>query len=93
MNKHCVYYCEGEDDQKLIDALKSDPGKIMSGKSEKKEKESENPKTGAPIKEEQKVKEKQASAPKTGDPVSAGVYGTAGLASLASAILARRKRK
>lgn len=26
MNKTCVYYCEGEDDQKLIDALKVAPG-------------------------------------------------------------------
>ena len=28
MNKACVYYCEGEDDQKLIDSLKVSPGKI-----------------------------------------------------------------
>lgn len=35
MNKTCVYYCEGEDDQKLIDALKVMPGKILSGKSKK----------------------------------------------------------
>lgn len=33
MNKTCVYYCEGEDDQKLIDALKVTPNKILSGKS------------------------------------------------------------
>ena len=25
MNKICVYYCEGEDDQKLVDALKRSP--------------------------------------------------------------------
>ena len=35
MNKTCVYYCEGEDDQKLIDALKVTPGKILPGKSKK----------------------------------------------------------
>ena len=35
MNKTCVYYCEGEDDQKLIDALKVAPGKILPGKSKK----------------------------------------------------------
>lgn len=35
MNKNCVYYCEGEDDQKLIDALKVAPGKILPGKSKK----------------------------------------------------------
>lgn len=35
MNKACVYYCEGEDDQKLIDALKVAPGKILPGKSKK----------------------------------------------------------
>ena len=35
MNKMCVYYCEGEDDQKLIDALKVAPGKILPGKSKK----------------------------------------------------------
>lgn len=35
MNKTCVYYCEGEDDQKLIDALKVTPNKILSGKSKK----------------------------------------------------------
>lgn len=35
MNKACVYYCEGEDDQKLIDSLKVSPGKIMPGKSKK----------------------------------------------------------
>lgn len=35
MNKTCVYYCEGEDDQKLIDALKATPGKILPGKSKK----------------------------------------------------------
>lgn len=35
MNKTCVYYCEGEDDQKLIDALKITPGKILPGKSKK----------------------------------------------------------
>ena len=26
MNKNCVYYCEGEDDLKLVDALKVSPG-------------------------------------------------------------------
>lgn len=35
MNRTCVYYCEGEDDQKLIDALKSSPSKIQPGKSKK----------------------------------------------------------
>ena len=35
MNRTCVYYCEGEDDQKLIDALKSYPSKIQPGKSKK----------------------------------------------------------
>ena len=35
MNKACLYYCEGEDDQKLIDALKVSPGKILPGKSRK----------------------------------------------------------
>lgn len=35
MNRTCVYYCEGEDDQKLIDALKVAPGKILPGKSKK----------------------------------------------------------
>lgn len=35
MNKTCVYYCEGEDDQKLIDALKVFPSKILPGKSKK----------------------------------------------------------
>lgn len=35
MNKTCVYYCEGEDDQKLIDALKVNPSKILPGKSKK----------------------------------------------------------
>ena len=35
MNKTCVYYCEGEDDQKLIDALKVAPFKIQPGKSKK----------------------------------------------------------
>lgn len=35
MNKTFVYYCEGEDDQKLIDALKVSPSKILSGKSKK----------------------------------------------------------
>lgn len=35
MNKTCVYYCEGEDDQKLIDALKVAPSKIQPGKSKK----------------------------------------------------------
>ena len=35
MNKMCVYYCEGEDDQKLIDALKIEPYKILPGKSKK----------------------------------------------------------
>ena len=35
MNKTCVYYCEGEDDQKLVDALKSSPSKILPGKSKK----------------------------------------------------------
>lgn len=33
MNKACVYYCEGEDDQKLIDTLKMRPGRILPGKS------------------------------------------------------------
>lgn len=35
MNKTCIYYCEGEDDQKLIDALKVSPSKIRPGKSKK----------------------------------------------------------
>lgn len=35
MNRTCVYYCEGEDDQKLIDALKSSQSKIQPGKSKK----------------------------------------------------------
>lgn len=35
MNRTCVYYCEGEDDQKLIDTLKSSPSKIQPGKSKK----------------------------------------------------------
>lgn len=35
MNKTCVYYCEGEDDQKLVDAFKVAPGKILPGKSKK----------------------------------------------------------
>ncbi len=35
MNKTYVYYCEGEDDQKLIDALKVSPSKIQPGKSKK----------------------------------------------------------
>lgn len=35
MNKICVYYCEGEDDQKLVDALKRSPSKILPGKSKK----------------------------------------------------------
>lgn len=35
MLKNCVYYCEGEDDQKLIDALKVSPSKIQPGKSRK----------------------------------------------------------
>lgn len=35
MNKTCVYYCEGEDDQKLVDALKRSPSKILPGKSKK----------------------------------------------------------
>lgn len=35
MNKTCAYYCEGEDDQKLIDALKVTPSRILPGKSKK----------------------------------------------------------
>lgn len=35
MNKTCIYYCEGEDDQKLVDALKRSPSKILPGKSKK----------------------------------------------------------
>lgn len=35
MNKNCVYYCEGEDDMQLIDALKLPPSKILPGKSKK----------------------------------------------------------
>lgn len=35
MNKNCVYYCEGEDDLKLIDALKVPPSRILPGKSRK----------------------------------------------------------
>lgn len=35
MAKNCLYYCEGEDDQKLIDALKVAPGKVLPGKSKK----------------------------------------------------------
>ena len=35
MNKTCVYYCEGEDDKKMIDALKISPSKIFPGKSKK----------------------------------------------------------
>ena len=35
MNKNCVYYCEGEDDLKLVDALKVTPGKILPGKAKK----------------------------------------------------------
>lgn len=35
MNKSTVYYCEGEDDLKLINALKVSPGKILAGKAKK----------------------------------------------------------
>lgn len=35
MNKTCIYYCEGEDDQKLVDSLKVSPSKIQPGKSKK----------------------------------------------------------
>ncbi len=35
MSKPCVYYCEGEDDQKLIEALKVLPEKIFPGKARK----------------------------------------------------------
>ena len=35
MNKTCVYYCEGEDDLKLVDALKVSPSRILPGKSKK----------------------------------------------------------
>lgn len=35
MNRACVYYCEGEDDLKLIDALKVAPARIHAGKSKK----------------------------------------------------------
>lgn len=33
MNKTCLYFCEGEDDQKLINALKYNPERILSGRS------------------------------------------------------------
>lgn len=33
MNKTCIYYCEGEDDQKLVDALKYKKPQILPGKS------------------------------------------------------------
>lgn len=35
MNRPCLYYCEGECEQKLIDALKLAPSKILPGKSKK----------------------------------------------------------
>lgn len=35
MNKNCVYYCEGEDDLKLVDALKVSPSRILPGKARK----------------------------------------------------------
>lgn len=35
MNKNCVYYCEGEDDLQLIDALKVPPSRILPGKAKK----------------------------------------------------------
>ena len=35
MNKTVMYFCEGEDDLKLIDALKVLPYKILPGKSKK----------------------------------------------------------
>jgi len=33
MNKNCVYYCEGEDDLQLVDALKVSPSRILPGKA------------------------------------------------------------
>jgi len=35
MNRSCVYYCEGEDDLKLVEALKLSPGRILPGKAKK----------------------------------------------------------
>ncbi|MGM9942108.1 MAG: hypothetical protein ACI32N_09015 [Bulleidia sp.] len=35
MNKPCIYYCEGEDDLKMIDALKVPPCRILPGKARK----------------------------------------------------------
>ncbi len=32
-NRYCTYFCEGEDDLKLVDALKYNPSKIISGSS------------------------------------------------------------
>jgi hypothetical protein len=34
-SKPCIYFCEGEDDLKLVNALKLEPSKILQGSSRK----------------------------------------------------------